>query len=198
MANALMKVGGFGCVLWLVGLLLLVIGAVVAATGVWSAVTGGGGGVVQAGLGILIAGAIAFMVSSFMIGLGCIGLWQAYRNPLPIIAGIFWFVYGCISIVVAVVNTGLTWLGLVNTVMIVLACLLFAISLMLLRDRTGHGGLALATGIMFLLTAIFYGLGMVVGLLGAIAALLTIPDMILGAMVFFSAQTGSAPALPSA
>jgi len=145
--TTLMKVGGIGCILWIIGIITAMLMTFEQILG-------------MIGMGIVSAGII-------LTAIGALGLWKHYKNTMPLITGIIGIIAGILLLTglllpeVAGIEAAMTTLYLILTAVAVLAVFLImlGVTFTMLKDVMGTAA-ALPAGI----------LSTIVGATGAIMA----------------------------
>lgn len=184
MANTMMKIGGIGCIIWIVAIILSIItviglGSVTLSTiGMWAAL----------GLVALIISAIGAILTA----LGGFGMWKPYKNPLPMIAAIIGIIAGAmyiISLIAGLLDPNLIWtFSLITSILVGVFLLLLGIAFVLVRMKTGIPGLALFAGILCIVAGGMNFFGWLHLVLAIIANIIAIVALILTMIVFFKGK----------
>ncbi len=189
MASGMMKAGGAGCILAFIAAIIAIVAGIIAAvvntvdlitgqTFLWYAIL------------VLTAG-IIMNVGLLLLTLGAIGMGKVYKNALTMVSGILGLVgviLGLVAVILAFIPVGGAWIvALAGNVLLGIFFLLFGIGLIIVKDKTGRGGLAMATGIMFIILGSAYL--SIIGVL--IVPFVLIPALIMGMLVFFRSEGGA-------
>jgi len=178
MAN-LLKIGGIGCVIWLVALIVAIVGGLMTVAVIMGSLGGGASSqtAMMAALATLVMvlaiGMLLVAIGALLVSVGAFGLQKKYQTPIAGIAGIFGLIYaiaGFVNIgILAVGGAGLLsgmmpgaravsdlaatyfTVGLVGTVMGILFTVLLGVTFIVKRTAMGHGSLPLITGIFLIL-----------------------------------------------
>lgn len=152
MANAMMKVGGIGCIIWLVCMIILIAMMALLPSLV------GTMGAAQAAAWAMLALVIVMCVGILLASIGGFGLWKQYAHALPLIGGIMGLISAILLIVgiivllvspIAILSWGL-WIFLIAGVILSIFLLLIGISFIMLRTVIGTE-LALPTGVLWII-----------------------------------------------
>ena len=178
MSNQLMKIGGIGSIIILVGFILtLILGFMMA------------GDIINAGASVaamlaviqnwymfLLVASIILAAGLVMTGVGMFGVNKKYAYPLAMVAGIITIIGAIISFIPVV--------SLVSGPIIGVGILLMGIPFIALKDKMGLGTLGMATGVLCIITG-----ALVASVLGGFFGwIVGIPTCILLAVSFFKAK----------
>lgn len=179
MAN-LLKIGGIGCIIAIIGAIVGIVGGIMAAATMTRALTGGVpniGAVTASFATIVIVLALTALISTIgflLITAGTFGLQKKYQTPIPMVAGIF----GIIAAIMNLAASGLLLAGgaevfagtmlmalgapsgmaatyitvsMIGGITGILFWILLGVTFIIKRTAMGHGSLPLVTGILLIL-----------------------------------------------
>lgn len=179
MAN-LLKIGGIGCVIAILGTIIGIVGGIMAAAAMTGALTGGvpNVGTITASFATIVivmaVTALIGAIGTLLIAAGAFGLQKKYQTPIALIAGIFGIIAAIMNLAAsglllaggAEVLAGMMLIGLgapsgmaatyITVSMIggitgILFWVLLGVTFIVKRTAMGQGSLPLVTGILLIL-----------------------------------------------
>lgn len=139
MSNGLMKIGGIGAIIWIVGIVIALFSSFAGTSAPMVTITA-----------ILIE-----CVAVILVALGAFGLWRKHKSVLGLFAGIFglaagmiWLLFGILSYSTTDDMTG--FLGVLSALLLVVFLLLLGLDFLVLQSQLDHVS-AIPAGVLILI-----------------------------------------------